>query len=384
MAQVFDFSRITREAPRKSLLDQLREDPNYAWVTGLLDEDTDEYVARQLNEPPSAFDLVVAAAQRYRKYNPAYVADNLAAGLDLLNRALLRRTEIQGLESQSITLALQYLLEDKQRDDQFHIAKLHALNAIAGSAQPPTGYLSSLDRQKQVQDEAHLARLKVHLAEGSALNFAQRVGHLRSLYLIDVKEAWARLRTADLAIRQLIGPVPGLSWPGLPTPDGSASDLPRLIAWVNTASHTHAALRQREREEVLSVDLWLCVPDLQRQLEAVAATSEKLPIRFIISKAGLWPGRGVVAILGVDMVMRSGVKTINHLNSQDKAYVFSDDQETRNENRRRTQTISARVGLELPPQGQSADCSDHQSSEPPTRLRATERDERNTSASGYR
>ena len=316
MAQVFDFSRITSAAPRTTLLEQLTGNDDYAWVTGLLSEDTDQYVARQLNAPPSLVNGILAGVQRYSgRYNPAYVADNLSNGLDLLNRAFLRRTEIQGLESQSITLALQYALEERQRDDQFQIARLHALNAIAGSAQPPAAYLDALDRQKNVQQQAHRARLKAHLASGSALNFAERVGHLRSLYLIDVREAWERLRAATLAIRQLIGQAPGIEWPALPTLDGSANDLARLIAWTNTTSHTYAALRQREREEVLGLELDMLVPELMSKLTATSQTTDKVPIRFIVSKAGNWPGRGVVAILGVDMVMRSGVNTVKHLNS---------------------------------------------------------------------
>lgn len=368
MAKVFDFSAISRQTPRAALLAQLQEDPNYAWVTGLLEEETDEYVAKNLRRPIPIQDQVIAGAQRFAgRYNPAYIADNLASASDLLDRALLRRTEIQGLESQSITLALQYLLEDKQRDDQFKIARLHALNAISGSGQEPDGYLKALDRQRLTQQAAHLARLKTHLTEGGALNFTQRVNHLRLLYLTDVKEALARLAAVDLAIRRLIGSIPTLSWPALPSIDGNAGDLPRLIAWAREVTGTYSALRQREREEVHSVELGDCVQGLQHLLNLTAESNEKVPITFTIRKEALWPGRRVVAILGVDVVMRSGVATVTHLNSADKTYVFTDDQETRNEGRRRTHTTSARIALQPPTQGSGAD---DQWSSPPVYLSA--------------
>jgi len=357
MASIFSDVIARNDSPRLILHSKINGDPNYSWVTGLLEINIDEFVSDSLNQASADSNTSSAFAQRYSMdFNPAYVAENLSASLDLLNRALLRRTEIQGLESQAITLAFQYLLEDQQRADQFKIARLQVLHAAAGSNEKPDSYLQALDRQKAIQEAAFLSRLKSHTDSGSALNFSERVSFLKGLLLTDMRAAWQRIKAVDLAFGQITPPDSTSEWPSLQRPAGTPKDLITMLSWVMECTNLYSAIRQREYEVVLGVRLAELVPDLSKKLIEFLHQPADPEILFSFNRSDIWPDHNVQAIVGIDMVWESGSAIIwnggatTAENDPDKSLKFAEYQDLRNEDRRRTRTISAKVKINLPEQ----------------------------------
>lgn len=238
---------------RETFLDTIKDDSEYQWMVSALGANLDT----------SACDAIAISRDGVKDfqefwhsglYSPGLIQENLIAAQELLSRCFDRRERIQGLESQAITLGLQYLLDSEQRDDQFIAASLHAESAAKVADLPIEPVLRAIAHQKDVAKQVHLARIAQHSVSGSALNFGERIRLLSDLYVGDLVRVAFRVHFAYLGLAELAPSALGIRWSAPPEPAADHAYLGRLIAWVDDALHQYSRMMRGERDATLLLD----------------------------------------------------------------------------------------------------------------------------------
>lgn len=342
---------------RRNLYELLKGKPEYDWITPVLEVTVDQYAGQQV-------DIEFAPGSTNGRYtnsfNPGLISENLLVGSELINRAFNIRTDIFGLESQAIAMALQYLYEDDQREDAFVLARIEVKrNAFQLGEEPGEG-LRALENQRSIQKNLQQARLLAHLTSGGALNFAERVKPLRERYVRHVQEAFSRLRAAHTGLVDMVHPPGKKNWDPVPNvPVSSVDFISRMLGWCDTTRARFARAMQEEFIVVVPVSLAFAIGQeaLHRAMHSldqknVFTVDPDIPYHLRNRIGNARP----VAVVGVDALIRLGSAATDSKGIDEKsAYQFTIKQEKRNEARRLEQQLSARLVIGPPEhnQGQS-------------------------------
>ena len=354
MTRMEQLAKCDEGSLRQTFLETVRGDKAFQWMVAALESNLDE----------SATNAIIAARKHANDfpvgywhnglYSPGLIQENLLAAQDLLARCFDRRERIQALESQAITLGLQYLLDSEQRDDQFVTAKLHVESAAAVAKLPVEPVLEALKHQQEVQQQVQLARTAQHGVTGSALNFGERIALLGRLYVDDLVRAAFRVEFAHVGLEELAPSGLGIKWEAPPNQSADYAYLGRLMAWTDDALHQYSRMKRGERERTFLLDFsegdWI----LQDYLNRVRSGETKVeePFKFRLSRDRSFEG-SVRAIVGIGALLTCTDHDSTWKVDPVPANRTIPLEEKRYEARRRRNEISMSITLKPPVQGKA-------------------------------
>lgn len=236
-----------------------------------------------------------------RYFEPRHFDEHLSEASKLLDFALSKQEEIHNLEERAITSLLDYSLSAQLQAGNLALAKVAlqaARNQAMGGIAAPDD--ATLENQDRLQSTARMIRLKMHNAGGHALNFGERIIHLRSLYADNVRLCFERLEAAKMGLSNagiVTGDVP--RWDG-----DSSANMMNLVAWVRIAISKleEAQAREKVHTRVLFLGKDRLVLGGAEGLKQAIAAGGDVVLNFAL-QPGLFPDPATTRVLKLGLAL---------------------------------------------------------------------------------
>lgn len=202
-------------------------------------------------------------------YSPEWFGDHLDAAEDTLREASQSRTDYQQLESQALTLAIQYLLEVVQRPHAFAQVRLQTLQALAtidASAKKSEAAMGDVDAHERILQAHHAMRQDLHRIGGGALNFRERLDEIVARYVLQFKELADRCEAAHHGLRSGMG-LELAAPPGAAAFDGKGNPVAAYRTWISEARRKLNACVFSETQCTFAFSLKELVPGFQEKVK---------------------------------------------------------------------------------------------------------------------
>lgn len=201
-------------------------------------------------------------------YSPEWFGEHLTAAADTLREASQSRSDYQQLESQALTLAIQYLLEVVQRPHAFaqvRLQTLQALSTIGASKAKSEAAMDDVDAHERILQAHNAMRQDLHRIGGGALNFRERLDEILARYVLQFKELTDRCEAAHHGLRSGMG-LELAAPPGAAAFDGKSNPVAAYRAWISEARRKLNACVFSETQCTFAFSLKKLVPGLKEKV----------------------------------------------------------------------------------------------------------------------
>lgn len=217
----------------RSFVEGMNELPRFAWAFPTLGS-TAEAVDKFLSNSTSTLEP-----------EPCLFQAHLASASSLIDGCLARNDQIQALEGEALTTALDLLYGQMGHSVDLALARV-GLKAVRKQAEAGPGDAGEdkLEEQFRVRADARDARIALHLQPGGPLNFKERIDNLRTLLADDIRSIRELLKAARIGMH-LAGVAPNFE----PVPDWKkdrSDNLTKLVNWCRSAIRTMEISSRKE------------------------------------------------------------------------------------------------------------------------------------------
>lgn len=201
-------------------------------------------------------------------YSPEWFGEHLSAGEDMLREVSQSRIDYQQLESQALTLAIQYLLDVVQRPHAFAQVRLQTLQALCTINAPKKqsqAAMGDVDEHERILKEHYAMRQDLHRIGGGALNFRERLDDILARYVLQFKELTDRCEATHHGLRSGMG-IALAAPPGVSAFDGKSNPIAAYRAWISDARRMLNACVYSETQCTFAFSLKELVPGFTEKL----------------------------------------------------------------------------------------------------------------------
>lgn len=239
------------------------------WLRPIIDISFDGYAGRYLNSRPAKFVL----------FNPCRVEENLLEGSKLLDACIARKHEALELETEAILTALEINFSHQLAIAEYGIDEpqwQYFNNQSGGKSNAHSPVSDRLD----LKISAFALRSNLHRTRFSAMNYGERVEHMRFLYSDTLRLCLERFYSAWIGLNRFFAlkmPIP----PGPYSLDGKGT-VEDLTLWLRNAVEQ---LEIGEKDEQVQ-DFYFLAAELGSEFFKWDLTSGTEDIKILLNSIG--------------------------------------------------------------------------------------------------
>lgn len=240
LGTILDFEAASTSDGLRGELKKIAGSPDFSWILEVVSQTADESVAEALHlHPPE------------NRYSPWTVDENFDAAARALNSALDVRAELLNLEASALRTAFDLQLAIQTADLENQIGLVSVSAAATEARENKDHAKSAVSERSALLASARMAQLALHNTSGSAINYGERVGFLRSIYQDSTRVLYQRL----YAIRLGLNAYFGVDQTAPPAWTGQYDSLFKLVTWLRAANQLYQERQARESIRTVSISL---------------------------------------------------------------------------------------------------------------------------------